>query len=136
MILLIYHSYYQHHLSSLLISSYDHYFFISVFTVTQHKAISTPLRESYALQGVLLVTIVIIIIIVIIITIIIIIIFIDAVYYERSEVFYPSGSFLHLRGPTRPDRNANQTLISPELLGRLLRNKHHMIAQLFQFYMV
>ena len=55
MILLIYHSYNQHHLSSLLISSYDHYFFISVFTVTQHEAISTPLRESYALQGILLV---------------------------------------------------------------------------------
>ena len=55
MILLIYHSYYQHHLSSLLISSYDHYFFISVFTVTQYEAISTTLRESYALQGVLLV---------------------------------------------------------------------------------
>ena len=59
MILLIYHSYNQHHLSSLLISSYDHYFFISVFTVTQHEAISTPLRESYALQGVLLVILIV-----------------------------------------------------------------------------
>ena len=55
--------------------------------------------------------------------------------YERSEVSIEIALFAR-PGPARPDRNANQTLISPELLDQSLRNQNYMIENFNQFYVI